>query len=159
MVVVDPLRSLAEQVYQNRTERDELKAQIDTLRASWETSVRGLLDAYTQAASKVSEGEAKLRAEAVAQYELNNRTSKKLPYGLGIREKTVVAIADELSILNWATEKEMFLTVDRKSFDKFVTATGFVVWKGTRIAWTDKVPEATIPTDLGKALAKEVVNG
>ncbi|GIW89970.1 MAG: hypothetical protein KatS3mg109_0402 [Pirellulaceae bacterium] len=103
-------------------------------------------EAIAELKTAVAELETRIREAAVSEYEL---TGDRTPApGIAIRLVTRVEY-DPKEALRWAVEKRLAVTLDRAAFEKIAVAS-----KGEGVpARIREVPQATIATDLDKALS------
>ena len=144
--MTENIATLAISLADAREKHAELKAVLDAHRAEWEATWAELIDSIEDAKNDVAHLESEIRAAGLAHYAANP-DSKKLPYGLGIREVTGLEY-DPAAALGWAMDKRMCLKLDTSAFEK--------VAKVTPVEFVTTVTTATvtIPTDAAK-LRKE----
>jgi len=98
-----------------KEEVENLKALLNKKREEFDAQNRELIDSLALAKEELNEVIADVRNFAI--FEFTETGKKKLFGGIGIREKTVIKY-DEAKALRWAKEKDMFVQLDKKSFDK-----------------------------------------
>jgi len=112
-------------------------------RLKWESENRALLDEATLTAALVASEESKLRDLTLQAY---HETGNKAPApGVGVRE-VIRLDYDPKEALKWATEHQIALSLDKKSFEGFAKATPLEFVKVTQ------EPQAIIAQDLSKVL-------
>jgi hypothetical protein len=100
-----------------KEEVENLKAILNRKREEFDAENRELIDQLSLAKEELNEVIADVRNDAV--FEFAETGKKKLFGGIGIREKTVIKY-EEAEALKWAKEKDMFIRLDKKSFENAV---------------------------------------
>ena len=137
------IREHALRVYVTRQEMTRAKAARDAALEALDQERPNLKADVLQATDQLQLAELALRTLALAEYD---RTGNKAPGpGVGIREVTRLEYA-EAEALAWAVEHTVALKLDKAAFEKIV--------KAAPLPFVASVtePQATIATDLGKAL-------
>jgi len=77
------------------------------------------IENFTKELSSLKEKEKEIKSEIepLALSMFKESGSKKFFGSIGIREKKIISY-DEDKALNWAKEKDMFITLDKKAFEK-----------------------------------------
>ena len=101
-----------------KEEVENLKAALKEKTEAFNAENRELIDQLFLAKEELNEVIADVRNFAL--FEFAETGEKKLFGGIGIREKTVIKY-DEAKALEWAKEKDMFVQLDKKSFEKAAT--------------------------------------
>ena len=116
-----------------------VEAIIAEARAEFEKRVADAIEKKKALSFAVETAKEAVREQAFDMYEETG--NKKLPGGIGIREKSVIEYSYD-EALAWAKEKNMFLALDKSTFDKAAPSLGldFVVCK--------KVPQVTFPKEV-----------
>jgi len=139
--------SLLDQIKEVAVARQRLevaKLEKEMAFATWEKEHADLLQEVNSAFAEVTVTETLLRELTIKAY---NETGSKNPApGVGIRELTKLDY-DPKEALKWALHHEIALSLDKKSFEGFAKATPLDFVK------VSTEPQATIATDLSKALA------
>ncbi len=143
------IAELARRVRDLRDEERRDSAFVASMRAEFERSIEPGVARVKAAAAACAEAETELRTLALAEYE---RTGNKQP-GPGVAIRVVTKLDyDPQEALAWAIKHLVALQLDRRVFESLAkTAAGpaFVV--------TISEPQATIASDLGKALGEDGV--
>lgn len=110
-------RNLLEE-YRNQSEEiSNLSEEIRNLKRKFEDSIQDKTNELKEKSEKLSSLKEKITQEALEEFTENGKTSKKLTGGIAIREKKVISY-DENTALEFAKEKDLFLMLDKKSFEK-----------------------------------------
>jgi hypothetical protein len=121
------------------------KQAVDALRKGWELQNALHLEALADCKTVLAVEEDRLRGLAIEAYQ---KTGSKAPgCGVAVREMTRVRY-DRRKALAWAVEHKIYVQLDTTPFEKFARA------NPTQVPFVEvyKEPEASISTDLGKAL-------
>lgn len=100
---------------------NEIEESIKSKRAFFEDSIRHHLSAREYLSDKVERLKRNLSAEALAEYQKSK--VKKLDGGIGIRVSKKIKY-DEALALDFAKSKDMFIILDKKSFEKAASGLG-----------------------------------
>ena len=142
------MEELEEQIKVVAEAREELRAQKNRkkeLFEKWEQDNKDLLYDIELKVKFLEDDEGLLRDMTVSEY---NKTGSKAPApGVGIREITKLDYDGKIAF-DWAKAHEMALMLDTKAFEKIAKADPPDFVKITTR------PQATIATDLGKALGE-----
>lgn len=133
---------IPDQLYELRlamAEYDRHKALLDERRSQFEQENADLVTSVRALGDEISELKENIRPLAEAEYERTG--SKKLWGGVGIREKTSLNY-DPADALAFAHEKDMFLTLDTKAFEKAAESLGLP------FVTVEKVPQVTFPKTI-----------
>ena len=134
-----------------KTAQDELKAQLEKVKKSWEESNAELIKNHTDAETKVTDLEARLRSAIVKLYKAqDDKTIKSgIISGWGVQVSTKLEYDAEKAIA-WAVEHKhlKLLKLDATAFKKIaeVTKPDFVTFK--------EEPTARIDTKKGEGEGK-----
>lgn len=101
---------------QKLKEISEKKEQIDDYKKEYEEKVSGLISDVKKLEEEVKTTFIDIEKEIKDRFE-KDKSVKKFYGGFGIQERKVYTY-DEKTALNWAKEKDMFLLLDIKSFEK-----------------------------------------
>lgn len=115
------------------------KAEISKKKEAFELELSGLIDEVREKHEKIEALKESLSKQAVEEFQ---ETGNKTLYG-GIKvQETKVITYDEAKALDFAKEKDMFLQLDKKAFEKSAESLklGFVT--------IDKVPKTTFPKKI-----------
>ena len=115
------------------SEVESYSAEIKEKREAFELSIKGLIDAKNERQDCVSWVKKDLTAEALAEF--GGSGLKKLDGGIGIRVKAGIKY-DPKKALEYAKEKDMFLALDAKSFEK--------VASGLNLDWVQETATASV---------------
>lgn len=98
----------------------ELQASLKTKQEIFNSSNKDLIDEIKSFKDKISQGKEILTVEALIEY--NETRVKKLSGGLGVQIRKSIEY-DEIEALEWAKEKDLFLILDKKNFEKMAKVT------------------------------------
>lgn len=99
----------------------ETEALIKDLMADFELSIKAKLEQKKVTAEEINEIKAQISSEALDDFERTGE--KKMLGGIGIRISSGIQY-DEKKAFEFAKEKDMFLTLDKKAFDKAADGLG-----------------------------------
>lgn len=99
----------------------EKRQQLDEMKADFEEANRELLSDISEAKDVIEDIKHHVREAATDRF--LETGEKKLFGGIGIREKKLIAY-DEKKAFEFAKEKEMFLSFDKKAFEKAAPSLG-----------------------------------
>ena len=133
-------------VKEAREHHARLRDMVNEARYSFEQSIASLLDELERAKQEEASQEGLLRQAILAEFVL---TGNKQPApGCGVRVLQKLSY-DEARAFEWAKEHELALKLDSRAFEKIAKVQSLEF-----VTITDE-PQATITTDLGKALAEK----
>jgi len=138
------MKKQAARLAEARTNYEELSAIYASQKRQWEESVDELAGFVADAKSKLLAAETELRSAGLFYYG-SNPSTKKLPFGLGVRVSQTL-FYDANTAFQWATEHNMALSLDKPAFEKIakVSAPDFVT--------VEEVISVTLPSDSAKLL-------
>ena len=141
---------LVRQIASFRNQVAELRARKNDLLVAWEAENKPLLDSLAELTIKTFAAEASLRAQAEQDYRESGNAEPVA--GVLVKQFTTLSY-DNQAALDWAIKHQIALMLDKKVFEKFAIATppDFVL--------VQRIPKATIATDLDKALANPAPAG
>lgn len=131
-----------DQLYELRTamvEYDSHKQILDERRAQFEQENADLIADVKALSDQVNELKENIRPLAEAEFERTG--SKRMWGGVGIREKTSLSY-DHDEALEFAREKDMFLSLDVKAFEKAAEAMHLP------FVTVEKIPQVTFPKTI-----------
>ena len=144
----DGIRAQAERVQAARLGLLVNEEVLNRLRDAWDMEHAELIEAVNASRLLVARESEALRALALAAFEACG--NKRPGPGVAIREVTKMDY-DPIVALDWAKEHDLCLTLDRKNFEDLAKRRpadfAFVEYRNE--------PQATISTDLSKALGLE----
>lgn len=120
-------------------EMDAKKSRLDELKAEFQAQNETLIKEVGELFSKVQDLKSVISELAIDEFKASG--SKKLFGGIGIRETTRISY-DEKEAFGFAREKDMFLSLDKKAFEKAAESLGLDFVK------IEKVPQATFPKEI-----------
>lgn len=137
------LRIQAERVLAVRRNAESLASALKAKRAAFDADNADLIALLSAGQNDLLTEELRLRDMAVAEYKVTG-DAKPCP-GVQIKQETAIAY-EPAAAFAWAQQTGMALALDKRAFESIAKAAvlPFVT--------VDKVPKATIATDLGKAL-------
>jgi len=91
------------------------KSLLDTFKDDFETKHKDLIDSIKDSSNAIETLKNTITTDAKDEFEKNK--VKKLLGGIGIREGKDIIYEDE-NALKWAKEKDLFLQLDKKAFEK-----------------------------------------
>ncbi len=94
---------------------EQKKAELSALKSQFEADNKLLIEYIKNLSNCVEASKNDLSEEAKKEFEETNK--KSLTGGLGIRESKEITY-DETKALEWAKEKDLFLILDKKGFEK-----------------------------------------
>lgn len=94
---------------------EQKKAELSALKSQFEADNKLLIEYIKNLSNCVETSKNDLSEEAKKEFEETNK--KSLTGGLGIRESKEITY-DETKALEWAKEKDLFLILDKKGFEK-----------------------------------------
>lgn len=83
----------------------------------------------------------KIKINEIVLQKFKETKEKKYDGGIGVQEREKISY-DEVEVLKWAQEKKLFLTLDKKAFEKVATSIGAPTVK------SEKVAQTTYPKEL-----------
>ena len=98
-------------------EADSLAAELKAKRDAFAKSIEADTVRKTELDKQVSALKAELSTEALNDFNADPEKKKTRYCGIKIKESTGLEY-DETTALNWAKEKDMFLSLDKKAFEK-----------------------------------------
>ena len=110
-------RVLLEEYAASSEEMSSMLEEIKTLKKEFEESIKEKVKSLKEKEEEITKLRDTISVEALEEYKENGRSSKKLSGGIGIREKSVISY-DEEKALEFAKEKDLFLSLDKKTFEK-----------------------------------------
>ena len=116
---------------------DEKKAVLDEKKKLFEQENESLVSEIKQLTEKIGEIKKSIEDFVIPQFK-ENKDVKKFYGGIGIQERKVVSY-DEKQAFSWAKEKDMFLQLDKKGFEKAVDGLNL------DFVEIDKEPKVTFP--------------
>lgn len=135
----------------DKTKLQELKEKLDFMellkstlsdnKASFEATNKDLIESIKNGTIAIEELKNNLSEEGLKEYK--ETKLKKLTGGLGIRETNKIDY-DEVKALEWAKEKDLFLVLDKKGFDKSAPSLGLDFVKQTKETMVTFPKEITI---------------
>lgn len=133
------MKDLLRDLQDLREEEQLALEQIKLIEATIEDQIKPFREALANIRENKSRAEEAVRAEALEAFRFTGK--KKLPGGVGIREKTTINY-DVKRALGFAKEKDMFLALDSKAFEKAAPNLG--------LDWVEvsKEPQATLPKEI-----------
>lgn len=135
------LKHFANEVATHRERYIKLKAEYDEKRAEFEKSIEPLADRLGHYKMMMDRAEEMAREQAIDIFWETGE--KKLPFGIGIRETTVLEY-EPLDAMTWAIEHKIAIQLDIKTFEKLAK-----ILELPFVKETNKVT-ATLPTDIKK---------
>ena len=145
--MIDQLKAQIQGVANLRQEYARAKITRQEAYEKWQGDHQGLLSAEHNLGELLNNAERDLRLFTLRVY---NETGNKTPApGVGIRETTQMRY-DPLLALDWAIKHTMALQLDKKAFEKIAE----VSQPPLDFVEVAIMPQATIATDLDKALNK-----
>jgi len=92
-----------------------VESMLSIEKVKYEESIKSLLAKKEEITKNIETQKEAVKTEALQEYIISN--SKKLYGGIGVQERNEVTY-DEVAVLDWCKEKKMFLTLDKKAFEK-----------------------------------------
>lgn len=115
---------MKDMVIQLKAEQESLdneKAELDKLVLAFEESVKARRARVAEISGRISTLKANIADAAVAEFKATGE--KQLFGGIGIQERKTIEY-DEAKALAFAREKDMFLVLDKKGFEKAAPSLG-----------------------------------
>lgn len=137
-------------VLECREEAAKAKAALEWARKKWEEDNAALIADARYCADRMAEAEGRLREMALASFQA---TGDKNP-GPGVSIRMMTRLEYNLNLARlWAQDHRMFLTLDTKTFEKFVKSGG-----ADQVPFVNVIqePSIAIAVDLSKALGDPV---
>lgn len=123
-----------------RKEIEEKKELISKRKKEFESEIEGIVSEIKSAEEKLGETFSLIETEIKDEFEKNNKV-KKFYGGFGVQERKNI-VYDEKKAFEFAKEKDMFLMLDKKSFEKAV--------EGLNLDFVEIKPEVkvTVPKEI-----------
>lgn len=110
------LKELVESYSFNNGNLDALKGALKMKEDTFKEENKGLMKSIEEAKEFIS-NEKKIIEEKILEEFKKDKTVKKFYGGLGVQERKAITYDSKVA-LDWAKEKDMFLLLDKKSFEK-----------------------------------------
>jgi len=118
---------------------NEKKELLKQLQEKFNNENKTLLEEIVSLNTQLEEQTAIVKYDAIEDFKVNG--VKKLVGGIGIRETKDISY-NETEALKWAKEKDLFITLDKKAFEKNAESLNLEFVK------VNKVVQATIPKEF-----------
>jgi hypothetical protein len=117
----------------------EKKEILKQLQEKFNNENKDLINEMVNLNTEVETQTAIVKYDAIEEFKVNG--VKKLVGGIGIRETKVISY-NEADALKWAKEKDLFITLDKKAFEKSAESLNL------EFVNVNKVIQATIPKEF-----------
>jgi len=115
------VKELVKQIVDVTNELDILISTIKEKTALYEKDIEDLIQQKKDKETKITELKKPLEEKVLAEF---NSTKNKSYYGgIGVQERNELTY-DEAQVLTWAKEKQLFLSLDKKAFEKVAESIG-----------------------------------
>jgi hypothetical protein len=118
---------------------NENEKQISTLKEKYEESIKPMVEALNTLKDKLEKEKALIREIVLKKFD--ETKEKKYEGGVAVREYSKLSY-DENEVFKWALEKKMFLSLDKKAFEKVAENIG------APTVVVMKKPDVTFPKEI-----------
>jgi len=134
-------RELLEKYKTNSEDVSSLSEEIKNLKKEFEDSISDKVTTLKEKENLLTLIKEEITEEALEEFHENGKKSKNLTGGIGIQERTTISY-DEEEALEFAKEKDLFLMLDKKAFEKAVP--------NLNLSWVsvDKYERVTFPKEI-----------